>query len=261
MFSYFCPMKILISPAKSISKQDLSSTLEPTVGTFLVEAESLAKKLKKFSVRKIEMMMHVSNDIASLNFERYQNWEKPEVLTEEARPAISLFTGEVFRGIDAVSMSDKQMDFAQNNIRILSGMYGLLKPMDLMFPYRLEMGTSWKVTLKTTNLYKFWGAKLSKELNSEMEKEEVIINLASTEYFKAIDKKTIKAKIITPVFKELKNGDYKVIMTFAKNARGKMTRYIIDNQITEPDQVKFFDVDGYRFHEALSSDLEWVFTR
>ena len=254
-------MKILISPAKSISKQDLSSTLAPTVGAFLTEAESLAKKLKKFSVRKIEKTMHVSNDIATLNYDRFQNWDKPEVLTEEARPAISLFTGEVFRGLDAVSMTDKQMGYAQQNLRILSGMYGLLKPMDLMFPYRLEMGTSWKVTPKTTNLYKFWGAKLSKELNSEMENEETIINLASAEYFKAVEKKTIKAKIITPVFKELKNGEYKVIMTFAKNARGKMTRYIVDNQITDSAQVKSFDVDGYRFHESLSSDLEWVFTR
>ncbi len=254
-------MKILISPAKSIQKQELQSSLTPTEGVFLNEADALAKKLKKFTVRKIEKMMHVSNDIASLNYNRFQNWEKPVDLTEESRPAISLFTGEVYRGLDAVSLSEKSMEYAQNNLRILSGMYGLLKPMDLMYPYRLEMGTSWAVTPKQTNLYKFWGSKLAKELNTQISKGEEIINLASAEYFKAIDQKTIKANIITPVFKELKNGEYKVIMTFAKNARGRMTRYIIENQLNNTENVKSFDWDGYRFHEALSSDNEWVFTR
>lgn len=254
-------MKILISPAKSIKKQDLTSSLEPTTGVFLTEAEYLAKKLKKFSVRKIEKMMHVSNDIATLNYSRYQDWAPPVLESEDARPAISLFTGEVYRGLDSVSMVDAEMEYAQNNLRILSGMYGLLKPMDLMFPYRLEMGARWAVTPKQTNLYKFWGSKLSKELNDEIDNDEVIVNLASTEYFKAIDKKVIKAKIITPIFKELKNGEYKVIMTFAKNARGKMSRYIIDNQINDVDDIKSFDLDNYRFHEALSTETEWVFTR
>lgn len=254
-------MKILISPAKSITKQALKVNFAPTVGVFVDEAESLAKKLKKFSVRKIENMMHVSNDIATLNYERFQNWEKPISLNVEVKPAISLFTGEVYRGFDAVSLEEKELFFAQQNLRILSGMYGLLKPLDLMFPYRLEMGTKWAVTPKTTNLYKFWGKKLSDSLNKEMEPGEEIINLASTEYFKAIDKKAIKAKIITPHFKELKNGEYKIVMTFAKNARGRMTRYIVDNQLTKSEEVKSFDWDGYRYHEALSTETDWVFTR
>jgi hypothetical protein len=254
-------MKILISPAKSITKQDLKVSVQPTVGVFTNEAESLAKKLKKFSVRKIEKLMHVSNDIATLNYNRFQEWEKPVSENEAVRPAISLFTGEVYRGLDAVSLEEKEMRFTQENLRILSGMYGILKPLDLMFPYRLEMGTKWSVTPKTTNLYKFWGKKLSLQLNAEMSEEEEIINLASTEYFKAVDKKVIKAKIITPHFKELKNGEYKIIMTYAKNARGRMMRYIIDNQITNSEILKRFDWDGYRFHEALSTETDWVFTR
>ncbi len=254
-------MKILISPAKSIQKQELSSNLTPTIGLFIDEAEYLRNKLSKFSSRKIEKLMHVSSDIAELNFQRFQNWEKPLVSKEDIQPALALFTGEVYRGLNAVSLDDKQMDFAQKNLRILSGMYGILKPMDLMYPYRLEMGTSWPVTPKQTNLYKFWGSKLSNSLNEEMEAEEEIINLASTEYFKAIDKKKIKARIITPHFKELKNGEYKIVMTFAKNARGRMTRYIIENQIKNTPDLKFFNWDNYRFHQALSTDTDWVFTR
>lgn len=261
LFRYFCLMKILISPAKSISQQVLKATLEPSEGVFLTEAETLAKKLKKFSVKKLEKMMHISNDIATLNHERFQNWEKPLHESDAIQPAISLFTGEVYRVLDAVSMTDSDMEFTQANLRILSGMYGLLKPMDFMYPYRLEMGTKWAVTPKITNLYKFWGSKLSKQLNLEVENGEEIINLASNEYFKAIDQKVIKAPIITPHFKELKNGEYKIIMTFAKNARGRMTRFIIDKRLTKAEEIKAFDWDGYRFHEALSTDTDWVFTR
>lgn len=254
-------MKILISPAKSIQKQELQAVLPATEGAFLTEAESLAKKLKKLSVSKIEKLMHVSHDIASLNHQRFQNWEKPVKPSADIQTALSLFTGEVYRGLEATTFSESDLQFAQNNLRILSGLYGILKPLDLMYPYRLEMGTSWAITPKVKNLYQFWGPKLSKHLNAEMEKGEELINLASAEYFKAIDKKVLQAKIITPHFKELKNGEYKIIMTFAKNARGRMTRYIVENQITEPVEIKNFDWDGYRFHEALSSDTDWVFTR
>jgi cytoplasmic iron level regulating protein YaaA (DUF328/UPF0246 family) len=254
-------MKILISPAKSLGNQKINSSISPTEGAFLNEAESLAKKLKKFSVKKIEKLMHVSNDIATLNYNRFQDWEKPIQENEMVLPAIAQFTGEVYRGMDATSMNETQIEYLQSNLRILSGMYGILKPMDLMFPYRLEMGTSWAVTPKTKSLYQFWGKKLSNHLNSEMEKDEVIVNLASTEYFKAIDKKALKAKIITPHFKELKNDKYSVVAIFAKNARGKMTRYAAENKITNPEDLKSFEVDGYRFHESLSSETDWVFTR
>jgi uncharacterized protein len=254
-------MKILISPAKSIGQQNLQSSIQSTEGVFLTEAESLAKKLQKFSSKKIEKLMHVSNDIASLNYERFQAWEKPVDENDVIRPAIAQFTGEVYRGLDAESLTSQQMEFAQNHLRILSGMYGILKPMDLMYPYRLEMGTSWAITPKTKNLYQFWGTKLSKQLNREMENEEVIVNLASAEYFKAIDKKVLKAKVITPHFKELKNGEYKIVAIFAKNARGKMARYSIENEITEAKELKKFDWDGYLFHESLSNETDWVFTR
>lgn len=254
-------MKILISPAKSLGHQNLQSTSSPTKGVFLQESEILAKKLKKFSIKKIEKLMHVSNDIATLNHDRFQSWEKPEAQTAAVLPALAQFTGEVYRGLDAQSLSEKQLAYAQDNLRILSGMYGILKPLDLMFPYRLEMGTSWAVTPKTKNLYQFWGKKLSNYLNSEMKKEEVVVNLASTEYFKVIDKKVLKAKIITLHFKEYKNDTYSVVAIFAKNARGKMARYAIENEITDANQLKNFELDGYRFHESLSSDTDWVFTR
>jgi uncharacterized protein len=254
-------MKILISPAKSLGKQSINSSTSPTEGKFLREAESLANKLKKFSAKKIEKLMHVSNDIATLNYIRFQEWEKPTQANEMVLPAIAQFTGEVYRGMDAPSMSEDEMKYAQQNLRILSGMYGVLKPLDLMFPYRLEMGTSWIITPNTKNLYQFWGKKLSSFLNSEMEKDEVIINLASTEYFKAIDKKELKAKIITPHFKEYKNDKYAVVAIFAKNARGKMSRYAIENKIINPEDLKAFEVDGYRFHASLSNETDWVFTR
>jgi len=254
-------MKILISPAKSLGQQNLQTTQSPSKGEFLKEAASLVKKLKNYSVKNIEKMMHVSNDIATLNHSRFQAWEKPEIQTEIVLPALAQFTGEVYRGLDAESLDEKQLDYTQNNLRILSGMYGILKPMDLMFPYRLEMGTSWSVTPKTKNLYQFWGTKLSAFLNTEMDKGEVVVNLASTEYFKAIDKKELKANIITLHFKEWKNEKYSVVAIYAKNARGKMTRYAIENEITDVEQLKNFNLDGYLFHETLSSETDWVFTR
>lgn len=254
-------MKIIISPAKSIQIQPLETIAEHTRSIFPNETETLVKKLKKFSSKKLQTMMHVSSEIADLNVERYQNWELPTRANEHVQPAIACFTGEVYRGLDAASMSKETMEFAQSNLRILSGLYGLLKPWDLMFPYRLEMGTKWAITPKTKNLYQFWGRKLALALNEEMQAEEVLINLASSEYFKAVDQKILKAKMITPVFKELKNGEYKVVMTYAKNARGRMTRYILENKLVNPEDIKTFDWDNYRFHESLSTDLEWVFTR
>lgn len=254
-------MKIIISPAKSIQIQPLETIAEHTLPIFPNETESLVKKLKKMSSKKLQTMMHVSADIADLNVNRYQNWEQPVVAKEEIQPAISCFTGEVYRGLDAGTMSEATMNNAQANLRILSGLYGLLKPWDLMFPYRLEMGTKWTITPKTKNLYQFWGKKIAAALNEELTENEVLINLASSEYFKAVDLKELKATMITPVFKELKNGEYKVVMTYAKNARGRMTRYILENNLQSPEEIKGFDWDNYRFHESLSSDTEWVFTR
>jgi len=254
-------MKIIISPAKSIDTKRKISVPKTSTGEFLNEAEYLIQKLKKFSVKKIEKLMHVSKDIAVLNHDRFQNWQRPESVSDEIAPAITAFTGEVYRGIAVESWSDKDFQFAQNNLRILSGLFGILRPLDLIFPYRLEMGTRWSLTPKTTNLYKYWGSQLAESMNDEMQKDEVIINLASAEYFKALDKKMLKPKMITPVFKEFKNGDYKIVMMFAKNARGTMARYIIQNEITDPEKLKLYTENGYSFDAKQSSELEWVFVR
>lgn len=257
----FASMKIIISPAKSITELDLQAKFEPTIPQFLDESERLVGKLKKLSAKKIGKMMSVNNDIAELNYERYQAWERPEKLTERAFPAIQQFTGEVYRGLDAQSMDDATMARASRDLRILSGLYGLLKPTDLMFPYRLEMGTKWAVTPKLKNLYLFWGKKLAEALNADLAEGEPLINLASSEYFKAVDKKVLKTEMITPVFKEFKNGEYKVLMTYAKNARGKMARYILDNDLKSVEELKGFDLDRYSFDDKLSTATELVFVR
>ncbi len=254
-------MKIIISPAKSIQIRPIETINQTTFPVFEKESLVLAKKMQKVSAKKLKAMMDISEDIALLNTERYANWDFSEGEATTKNPAIACFTGDVYRGLDADTLSDGGMNFAQANLRILSGMYGLLRPFDKIQPYRLEMGTRWDITPKTKNLYQFWGGKLAANLNSEMEEGEVLINLASSEYFKAVDLKTLKRRMITPVFKELKHGEYKIVMTYAKNARGRMTRYLLENQTSNPEDLKLFDWDNYRFHENLSSENEWVFTR
>lgn len=204
--------------------------------------------------------MHLSKDLSDLNHDRYQTWEPITELNGKSAMAAAAFNGEVYRGLDAPSFTEKELNVAQERIRILSGLYGILKPMDVIYPYRLEMGTKWAVTPAKTNLYKFWGTKIADVLNEETNGEE-IINLASNEYFKAVDKKALKSRVITPTFKDFKNGEYKTIMVFAKKARGSMARYIVKNNITSSEDVKNFDVDGYRFDENLSEGDNWVFTR
>lgn len=254
-------MKILISPAKSIEYKEITNSSISTIPQFLKETESLVVKLKKLSSKKIAKMMHLSVDLADLNFHRYQNWETPTIKNETVVQAISAFNGEVYKGLDAQTLTSHEIDLAQQNLRILSGLYGILKPMDLMYPYRLEMGTKWAITPKIKNLYNFWGSKIADSLNKEMDKEEVLINLASTEYFKAVDLKKLKAKVITPHFKEFKNGELKIVMIFAKHQRGAMSRYIIKNNITDPEELKLYNVDGYNFDVNNSTETDWVFTR
>lgn len=254
-------MKILLSPAKSIDTNRAIAVPTVSQAHFLDESEYLINKLKKFSATKIAKMMHISKELGELNYNRYQEWHRPEAVVENVVPTVTAFTGEVYRGLDVESFTAKDFTFAQESLRILSGLYGILKPLDLLYPYRLEMGTSWKVTPKTTSLYKYWGTKLADFLNNEMTDGEVVINLASSEYFKALDQKALKATMITPVFKELKNGEYKVVMTYAKNARGVMTRYIIKNGLTNPEDIKLFNENNYAFDVNQSTDTEWVFTR
>ena len=252
-------MKIIISPAKSLDFESSVPTTLHTQPQFLEQSEKLNKKLKSLSKNKISDLMSISDDLARLNYERNQEWQIP-FTPENAKQAIYAFTGEVFRGIDITTLDDKKLPLLQERLRILSGLYGLLKPLDLIQPYRLEMGTKLKVG-KSNNLYQFWDDTVAKALNDELDDDELLINLASTEYFKVIPKKVLKVPMITPVFKDFKNGQYKTIMTYAKKARGLMVRYIIDNNVNTLEELKGFNTEGYAFDSKLSSEFELVFTR
>lgn len=252
-------MKIVISPAKSLNFESKAPTQEFSQPIFLKEADRLNKILKKKSARSLSKLMSVSPALGQLNYERNQSWELPFDISN-AKQAVYAFSGEVYRGLDADSIPLEDLNFLQEHLRILSGQYGILKPLDLMQPYRLEMGTKLKVGVKP-NLYKFWGDKITKTLNSELEEGELFVNLASNEYFKVLQAKNLKVPVITPVFKDYKNGEYKIIMTFAKLARGLMVRYIVDHKVTTLEGIKGFNYNGYRFDENLSTDTELVFTR
>lgn len=203
--------------------------------------------------------MSISDDLAQLNYQRNQEWQLP-FTKDNARPAVYAFNGDVYRGLDVYTLDTKNIDKLQDTVRILSGLYGVLKPLDLIQPYRLEMGTKLSIG-KNKNLYEFWKKKVTKALNEELEDNELFLNLASNEYFKAIDSKTLKVPVIEIDFKELKNGDYKTIGIYAKLARGLMARYIIDTNAKTLEDIKGFNLENYRFHEQLSKENRLVFTR
>ena len=252
-------MKIIISPAKSLDFESKATTSLYTQPSFLEDSVKLNKKLKSLSRNKLGDLMKISPALAALNYDRNQNWQPPFSL-DNAKQAVYAFTGEVFRGLDVTTLPEEKISLLQDRLRILSGLYGLLKPLDLIQPYRLEMGTRIKVG-KADNLYKFWNTDLADALNAEMQEDDLLINLASSEYFKAVPQKALKVPMITPVFKELKNGDYKIVMTYAKKARGLMVRYIVDNNVNSLDELKGFNTEGYGFSETLSTETELVFTR
>jgi cytoplasmic iron level regulating protein YaaA (DUF328/UPF0246 family) len=254
-------MKILISPAKSLETKSPENVALQSVPVFLKESTQLIRKLQKLSVVKLEKMMHISTDIAKLNYDRFQLWEEPLTPLDSNMPAVFAFNGEVYKGLDVRSLTENEQIRLHDSLFILSGLYGILKPFDLFYPYRLEMGTRWEISAKQKNLYQFWGTKLASFLNQNMDSSEVLLNLASAEYFKAIDKKTLKAKVITPVFKEFKNGTFKVVMMYAKHARGAMARYCVVNNIQNPEELKLYTVDGYQFDANQSTADEWVFIR
>ncbi len=255
-------MLIVISPAKSLDFEAPSKTETYTTPEFLENSEYLIGKLKKLSPKKIGALMSISPALADLNFERYQTFSTP-FTPDNAKQSLLAFRGDVYRGLDAESYSQEDYDYAQQHLRILSGLYGLLKPLDLIQPYRLEMGTKFAVTPKTKNLYQYWGTKIAAAVNEAIAASgtNTLVNLASAEYFKAVQPKLIEGTIITPQFKDFKNGEYKSIMTFAKIARGLMSTYIIKNRLTQPEDIKGFDVDGYAFNAPMSTESEWVFTR
>ena len=252
-------MKILLSPAKSLDiKSELPTTKTSSI-CFEKEAQHLNSILKTKNPKELSDLMSISSKIADLNYERNHSWSLP-FTTSNARQAVYAFSGDVYRGLDAYSIENDKIDFMQNSVRIISGLYGLIKPLDLIQPYRLEMGTKLSID-SNRNLYDFWRKKISEKLNNELIHNEPLINLASNEYFKAIDTKVIKSDIYSFNFKQFKNGSYKTIAIFSKKARGMMTRFIINNQIDDINGLKLFDYNDYSYHESLSNDKELVFTR
>jgi len=250
-------MHILLSPAKTLNMDMLQSVHKTSEFPFEKDASLLINDLKKLKSIEVQNLMKVSSKIAELNTERFSNWNLPFTL-QNAKTVVLAFKGDVYTGLDADSLSENQLNFAQENLSILSGLYGLLRPLDLMQAYRLEMGTKF-ANKRGKNLYEFWGDKITQEINAR--EQDTILNLASNEYFKAVNKKILIANLITPVFKDEKNGILKVISFFAKKARGMMTRFIIQNHITNVEEIKNFNLGGYAFTESLSTDKEWVFTR
>jgi cytoplasmic iron level regulating protein YaaA (DUF328/UPF0246 family) len=254
-------MFILISPSKTLDFSGTAKTDFHTLPDFMAESETLVEELKKKSLKSLASLMNINPKLAQLNYERYQEWYVP-FSSSNAQEALLTFTGEVYNGLKAESLSRDDLLFAQEKLRILSGLYGFLKPLDLIQPYRLEMGTRWK-TRKWKNLYQFWGDKLTLALNNQMQdqKDNVLVNLASNEYFEAINIDKLSCRIITPVFKDYHNGTYKFMTVYGKKARGMMARFIIQKQLDDPETMKLFDDEGYYFNDHLSDGDHWVFTR
>jgi len=252
-------MKIVISPAKSLNFEKELPTQRFSEPQFLKQAETIQKTLKKKKPKVLAQLMDISDKLAELNWQRNQDWHTPFTV-ENARPAVYAFDGDVYVGLDVYTLPEEKLDVLQNKLRILSGLYGLLQPLDLMQPYRLEMGTSIAIG-KNKNLYEFWKKTITKTLNSELQKGELFVNLASNEYFSAVDAKTLKVPVITPEFKDYKDGQLKMISFFAKKARGMMVRYILDTNAETIDDLKGFNYEGYAFDANLSSGNKLVFTR
>lgn len=254
-------MLVVLSPAKKLDYESESHVDAGTQPQFLAQSKKLIKEAKKLKADDLRSMMGISEALADLNVKRFNAFNAP-FTPVNARPAIDAFQGDVYVGLDAKSLSAEERDFANDYVRILSGLYGLLKPLDLMQAYRLEMGIKFK-NERGKNLYEFWGDRLAKALDKDLKEHEaqVVINLASNEYFKAVPQKALKAKVITPVFQEVKDGRARVISFLAKKARGAMTRYIIDNRLEKPDALKDFNIDGYAYSAEESSDDRWVFKR
>jgi cytoplasmic iron level regulating protein YaaA (DUF328/UPF0246 family) len=254
-------MLTVISPAKTLDFDTPPGTRKSTQPEFLERSAELIDEARNLSPDDIRGLMGVSENIAAINHQRFMNWGVPFSL-KNAKQSILAFKGDVYTGLQAETMDAEQLKFAQQHLRILSGLYGLLRPLDLMQPYRLEMGLSFN-NPGGNNLYKFWGDSITQSLNNQLKKSgnTVLVNLASNEYFKAVRKPMLEADVITPVFRDLKGDKYKVISFFAKKARGQMTRYIIDKGLNDPEGLKKFRGDGYRYNKAQSTAREMVFTR
>lgn len=252
-------MKYVISPAKTLDLDSQPPVSSLTVPEHLEYAAELISTLRQKTPADIASLMKLSDKLSTLNVERYQSWQQLHN-SSNSRPALFTFMGDVYTGLDAYSLTADQITSAQQNLRILSGLYGILRPLDLIQPYRLEMGTKLE-NAKGKDLYQFWGTKIAEFLNQEMDDDEVLVNLASNEYFKAVSKQHLNHQIITPNFLDEKNGQYKVISFYAKKARGMMVRFLLTNAITNPEDLKAFDYSGYRYDASRSTALEPVFIR
>lgn len=252
-------MKIVISPAKSLNFEKELPTAAYSEAAFLKEARQVHKVLKQKTPNELSELMTISDNLAQLNWQRNQDWKTP-FTPENARPAVYAFDGDVYTGLDAFTIPLDKLDDLQNRLRILSGLYGVLKPLDLMQAYRLEMGTKFTID-DSKSLHEFWKPIITKELNKELEKGELFVNLASIEYFSAVDVKALNVPVITPEFKDYKDGKLKIISFFAKKARGMMVRYIIDTNATTVEDLKGFNYDSYQFDANLSKGNQLVFTR
>jgi len=252
-------MRIIISPAKKLNEGSPHIQASNSQPVFLPQAQELIDILREKDSFDIASMMKLSMNLADLNVNRFQQWQTP-FTSNNAKQALFSFAGDVYQGLDVSTFSEDDLNFAQQHLRILSGLYGLLRPLDLMQPYRLEMGTK-LATNKGNTLYDFWGSTITERLNTELETTDTLINLASQEYFKSVQSKHIHCPIITPIFKENKNGVYKVVGIYAKKARGLMARFIIQQRMHDAQDIKSFDYDGYTWNKSLSHQNNWVFTR
>lgn len=254
-------MLAVISPAKTLDFESPTATDKSSKAALLDDAEELVGIMRGYGPRDLVDLMGISEKLGVLNADRYIGWERP-TKKNNARQAILAFRGDVYTGLDADTFKDKDFEYAQEHLRILSGLYGILRPLDLIQPYRLEMGTK-LANKRGGNLYDFWGDKLAKSLNKQLKKagSETIVNLASNEYWNAVDKSALKADIVTPVFKDYKNGKYKIVSFYAKKARGLMSAYIVRNRVTTLAQLKKFKSEGYCYSAAESSASELVFLR
>ena len=254
-------MLAVISPAKTLDYESACPAHTPSYPDFLDEAGELISVLRKKSRPQLSDMMGISDKLADLNFQRYKDWKQP-FNEDNARAALLAFKGDVYTGFTLDSYGKRDFQFAQKQLRILSGLYGLLRPLDLMQPYRLEMGTKLK-TPKGKDLYEFWDLKVTEAVDAAVKNSgsEYLINLASNEYFNSIKKEALQSSVITPIFKDLKNGTYKIVSFYAKKARGMMCDYMIRNRVKDPEGLKKFDTGGYRYNKDLSDNVSWVFTR
>tara|TARA_B100001142_G_scaffold112537_1_gene114481 strand:+ start:4743 stop:5516 length:774 start_codon:yes stop_codon:yes gene_type:complete len=255
-------MLVLVSPAKTLDYESELKIQDFSVASHLSDSKLLIEELQKKSPDDLSSLMGLSEKLSQLNFERNMNWVRPSKPSENVRQAIFAFKGDVYQGLDASSLSKSEIKYTQKNLLILSGLYGMLKPLDLMYPYRLEMGTKMK-NKRGDNLYEFWGSKINRSINklAKENKSKAIVNLASVEYFSVLSKDALDLPVISPVFKDYKNGQYKIISFFAKKARGTMTRFIMQNKVKKVEDLAGFNLDGYRYSEKESEEFSPVFLR